>query len=333
MDSESEEAVPTSTRPVTPAPSGVALEKIQDVLARVPLFEETRWEDIEIKRLNSFTNLSYRLTAHGNAYVLRVAGKGTSTYIDRSAEEHNARIATAAGLNAEVLYFDANDGTMLSRFIEGPHMDKMEFHRDPTAPARAALTLKRVHGIGRSFKSRFGPYAPIDYYLEILRSLRSPLPDVYEEAKREVEALRRVLKVSSIRTTPCHNDTCPENFVEVGRRIYLIDWEYSGMNDPMWDLGNLSVEGGFNSEQDRKMMEAYCGGAVPPGLYERMVLQKAMSDYIWGLWSILQHANGNPAADFWTYAIDRFERCQTLMGGVEFGSYVDDMSARYKPKQ
>jgi thiamine kinase-like enzyme len=170
---------------MTAAPSGAALEKIQDVLAQVPLFEGTRWEEIEIEALNSFTNLSYKITAHGSAYVLRVAGKGTSTYIDRSAEEHNARIATEAGLNAEMLFFDNKDGTMLSRFIEGPHMDKLEFHRDPTAPTRAARTLKRVHGIDRAFKSRFGPFAPIDYYLEILRRLRAPLPEVYDEVKQD----------------------------------------------------------------------------------------------------------------------------------------------------
>ncbi|HEX2741398.1 MAG TPA: choline/ethanolamine kinase family protein [Rubrobacter sp.] len=331
MDSEAQEAV-GETRPVTVAPSGAALKRIQDVLAQVPLFGDTRWEDFEIEALNSFTNLSYKLSAQSDAYVLRVAGKGTSTYIDRSAEEHNARIATEAGLNAEVLYFDAKDGTMLSRFIEGSHMDKMEFHRDPTAPSRAALTLKRLHGIGRTFKSRFGPYAPIDYYLQLLRTLRSSLPDVYEEIKGEAEAVRRMLDATSVLTTPCHNDTCPENFVEVGRRIYLIDWEYSGMNDPMWDLGNLSVEAAFGYEQDCKMMEAYCEEAVLPGLYERMVLQKAMSDYFWGLWSIVQHANGNPAADFWTYAIDRFERCKALMSSDGFGLHLDAVSAGYRAK-
>ena len=319
---------------MTAAPSVAALEKIQDVLAQVPLFEGTRWEEIEIEALNSFTNLSYKITAHGSAYVLRVAGKGTSTYIDRSAEEHNARIATEAGLNAEMLFFDKKDGTMLSRFIEGPHMDKLEFHRDPTAPTRAALTLKRVHGIGRSFKSRFGPFAPIDYYLEILRRLRAPLPEVYDEVKQEAETVRRALEAASIAPTPCHNDTCPENFVEIGRRIYLIDWEYSGMNDPMWDLGNLSVEAGFDPDQDQKMMEAYCGdAAVPPGLYDRMVLQKAMSDYFWGLWSIVQHANGNPAAEFWSYAIDRFEHCKTLMSGSEFSRHLEAVSAGYRPRR
>ena len=308
--------------PVTAA-SGATLKKIRDVLARVPLFANTRWEEVEIVPLGSFTNLSYKLTAHGGAYVLRLAGKGTSAYIDRGAEEHNARIATEAGLNAEVLHFDAKAGTMLSRFIEGPHMDKIEFRRDPDAPARAALTLKRLHGIARTFRSRFGPYAPIDYYLDLLRALRSPLPEAYYEVKDDAEAVRDTLKAAPVHPVPCHNDTCPENFLEVDRRVYLIDWEYSGMNDPAWDLADLSVEAGFGPEQDQKMMDAYCGGAVPAGFYERVVLQKAMSDYFWGLWSIVQHANGNPAAEFWTYAIGRFECCGWLMNSGEFGSCVN----------
>jgi thiamine kinase-like enzyme len=314
---------PNETHPVTASPSRATLERIRDVLARVPSFGDTRWEEVEITPLDSFTNLSYKLTVHDSAYVLRLAGKGTSSYIDRGAEEHNARIATEAGLNAEVLFFDAQDGTMLSRFIDGPHMDKMEFRRDPEAPARAALTLRRLHGIGRAFRSRFGPYAPIDYYLDLLRALRSPLPDAYHEVRSDAKRVRRTLEAAPVRPTSCHNDTCPENFVEVGSRVYLIDWEYSGMNDPAWDLADLSVEGGFGPEQDRKMVEAYWGEAVPSGFYERVVLQKAMSDYFWGLWSLVQHANGNPAAEFWSYATGRFERCNGLMGSDSFGSCVE----------
>jgi thiamine kinase-like enzyme len=330
MDNETREDA-GRTHPVTAAPAGPTREKIRDVLARVPLFGDTRWEDVEIEPLNSFTNLTYKLTAHGDAYVLRVAGKGTSAYIDRSAEEHNARLATAAGLNAEVLFFDANDGTMLSRLLEGSHMDAVEFHDDPTAIARAALALKRVHGIERPFRSRFGSFSPIDYYLGLLRGLRTPLPDVRGEVMREAGAVRRALEAARVPATPCHNDTCPENFVEVGNRVYLIDWEYSGMNDPMWDLANLSVEAGFDRAQDRRMMVAYCGGDAPPGLFDRLVLQKAISDYFWGLWGVVQHANGNPAADFWAYATERFEHCGTSMGSDEFGSCLDAVSAGHEP--
>jgi thiamine kinase-like enzyme len=298
------------------------LNKIYEVLARVPFFKDARREEINLEPLGSFTNLNYKVTANGKTYVLRIAGKGTSDYIDRTAEEYNARIATAAGLNAETLFFDVDDGTMLSRFVEGSTMDRVRFHGDPTAPARAALMLKRIHSFNQVFKSRFDAFATIDYYLDLLRKLQAPLPDEYYEVKQEAGAMRQALEAVPIPLAPCHNDTWPENFVEVGRRIYLIDWEYSGMNDPMWDLGNLSVEAGFRAEQDQAMMEAYCGGFVPPRLYDRVVLYKAISDYFWGVWSIVQHANNNQAANFWTYALNRFEHCKTLMDTTEFGRHL-----------
>jgi hypothetical protein len=81
------------------------------------------------------------------------------------------------------------------------------------------------------------------------------------------------------------------------------------------------------------MMEAYCGGDAPPGLHERVALQKAVSDYFWGLWGVVQHANGNPAADFWAYATERFERCGASMGSGEFGTHLDAVRAGHKPKQ
>ena len=305
------------------------MNRAYNVLARLPLFKDTPWEDIEITSFDSFTNHTYKVIAHNKVYILRVAGKGTSAYIDRSAEEYNARIATAAGLNAEIIFFDAKEGTMLYRFIEGSQMDKVRFHSDPTAPARAALALKQIHSLNQAFRSRFGPSVPIDYYLNILRKQQVLLPSIHAEVKQGADAVRQALEGAFIPTTPCHNDTCPENFIEVGRRIYIIDWEYSGMNDPMWDLGNLSVEGRFGYEEDQTMLEAYCGGFVPPNLYERVVLYKAMSDYFWGVWSIVQYAYDNPATDFWTYALDRFEHCKMLMRSAEFDHCLNAVRAGY----
>ena len=96
------------------APRGANLKKIYNVLARVPLFRDARQEVIKVEYLDSFTNLNYKVTTNDKMYVLRIAGEGSSSFIDRAAEEYNAQIATAAGLNAETLFFDVNDGTMLS---------------------------------------------------------------------------------------------------------------------------------------------------------------------------------------------------------------------------
>jgi thiamine kinase-like enzyme len=300
-----------------------SLYVIRDVLARVPSLKGVRWENVGLERLSgAMTNVSYKLTTEAGDYVLRLAGEGTSDYVDRTAEGHNARVAAAAGVNAEVLYFDAREGTMLTRFVEGVSMEGERFERDPGAPARAAAALKRVHGIGRVFRSRFDVFAMIEGYLDLLRGLRMPLPEDYQEVGREVEVVRLALEASPVALAPCHNDPWPGNLLDTGGSIYIIDWEYSGMNDPMWDLCDLSVEAGFGPDQDRAMMEAYYGGAPPAALHSRLMLYKAMSDFHWSLWGMVQHANGNPTEDFRIYALMRLERCKARMSSADFGWHL-----------
>jgi thiamine kinase-like enzyme len=101
-----------------------------------------------------------------------------------------------------------------------------------------------------------------------------------------------------------------------------VDWEYSGMNDPLWDLGDLSVEAGFDVAQEEEMIQAYFGGE--PSLAERgrIVIYKAMCDLLWTLWGLIQFANDNPAEDFWVYATTRFERCKALMADPAFEGHL-----------
>jgi thiamine kinase-like enzyme len=299
------------------------LSVVDTALAHAPLFRQIESQTVEIEPLSSLTNLSYKLTTSTGSYVLRLPGEDTFDYIDRRAEEHNGRIAASLGVNAEMLHFDAEDGTMLSRFIVGVPMDGESFERDPMAPARAALVLRRVHRLGPVFKSRFDVFTMIRGYLEILYKLRMPPPEDYYEVEREAEAVRRVLQASRVLLAPCHNDPWPGNFVvDSGGRLHLIDWEFSGMNDPIWDLGDLSVEAGFGAEQDRTMLEVYCGGCAPPALYARLELYKAMSDLLWSLWGFIQYANGNPSDDFFKYAQGRLDRCKIRIGSEGFGRHL-----------
>ena len=113
-----------------------------------------------------------------------------------------------------------------------------------------------------------------------------------------------------------------ENCVDNGKKVFIIDFEYAGNNDPMWDLGDLSVEGDFSEEQENIFMTAYFGHEPTPFDVGRMVMYKAMGDLLWTLWGIVQHANNNPADDFWTYAVDRLNRCRTLMSSSEFPKHL-----------
>jgi thiamine kinase-like enzyme len=107
--------------------------------------------------------------------------------------------------------------------------------------------------------------------------------------------------------------------------MYLIDYEYSGNFDPMWDLGDFSVEAGLSSEQDDILMHAYFAGIPPADDVARMIVYKALCDVMWSVWGIVQHINDNPVEDFWAYAVGRFERCRTLMATPEYAAAIADL--------
>jgi thiamine kinase-like enzyme len=196
------------------------------------------------------------------------------------------------------------------------------FGLDSGAPVRVARALKRVHSLGRVFKSRFDVFAAIDGYLDLLRGWRTPVPEDYYEVRLRARAVRLALEVSPAALVPCHNDPWPGNLLDADGRIYLIDWEYSGMNDRMWDLADLAVEAGFEPEQDRTMMEAYHGPEVSQALYSRLEIYKAMSDLHWSVWGFVQHAKGNPAEDFWSYGLERLGRSKTRMSSTDFSWHL-----------
>ncbi len=297
-------------------------------LMRIPLLAGSKPSAIALERLGGLTNRNYKLSVGGERYVLRIPGEKTSDYIDRRVEAHNARAAAAAGVNAEVLFFDESDGLMLCRYLDGCiSMTPGLFMSRPGAPARAARALRRMHLSGETFKFRFELFAMIDEYLKVLTKLGAALPDGYHDVVREAGAVRLVLDGRPAALAPCHCDPLSENFLDDGTRMWVVDWEYSGMNDPLWDLGDMSVEAGFDEARDRDMMEAYCDGPPAAPVQGRMVVYKAMCDLLWTLWGLIQHANKNPVDDFWAYAIRRFERCKALMRQAEFSRHLKAIEA------
>jgi thiamine kinase-like enzyme len=160
----------------------------------------------------------------------------------------------------------------------------------------------------------------LDNSLALLADLGAELPEGYNAVVAEADAVRRALAARDWPLAPCHCDPLCENFLDAGDRMWVVDWEYSGMNDPMWDLGDLSVEAGFAEGQDEELLKGYFGGAVAAQDRARMVIYKAMCDLLWTLWGLIQHANRNPADDFWAYALNRFTRCKALMGTSAFAA-------------
>ena len=293
------------------------IARAREELLDTALFEPDAVRSAGLTRLGGLTNRNWRVDIAGRSLVLRIPGEGTSAYIDRKVEKHNAAVAARAGVNAELLHFDAASGVMLCTYVDGATMDAARF-KELGAVARAARAFRRMHEWREPFQTRFDLFQKMDEYLALLRTLQAPVPEGYEVAQREAEAVRAALGRNPAPLAPCHCDPLAENFLDTGSRMVIVDWEYSGMNDPMWDLGDLSVEAAFGPGQDAALLRAYFEGPPPAEAEARMILYKAMCDLLWTLWGVIQHANKNPVDDFWAYAVGRFERCRRLMATADF---------------
>lgn len=291
-------------------------DDVRAVIAAIPLLKDHKGA---VTRLGGMTNRVFQV----GDYCLRVPGRGTEEYIDRANEKVAAAEAARAGVSPEVLHFDES-GVMVTRFIDGAQtMSPAAFKLNAGAPARAAEVFRRLHASGAVFPFRFELFAMIDGYLKVLSTKDVALPAGYHDVVREAEAVRTALAAHPAPLAACHCDPLCENFLDTGERMWIVDWEYAGMNDPMWDLGDLSVEGKFGEAQDEEMMRAYFGGEARPAERGRIVVYKAMCDLLWTLWGLIQLASDNPAEDFRAYADGRFARCKALMEAAEFARHVE----------
>lgn len=292
-------------------------------LKDIPLFDGVDASAPGITRLGGLTNLVFRVDHDGMSYCLRIPGEGTEEYIDRKTEAQMAEAAARAGVSPEVLFSDGASGLMVTRFLDGfETMSPDLFRTRQGAPARAAKAFKQLHTSGETFEFQFELLGMIDDYLKVLGTKDVEFPEGYHDVLKESEEVRAALNAHPVKRVACHCDPLCENFLDDGERMWIVDWEYSGMNDPLWDLGDLSVEGEFTAEQDAEMINAYFGGAPGDAEYGRVIIHKAMCDLLWTLWGLIQHANKNPVDDFWAYSTGRFERCKALMASPEFADHV-----------
>jgi thiamine kinase-like enzyme len=289
--------------------------EVRAIIADIPLLKNYTGA---IQRLGGLTNRVYRIGEN----VLRIPGVGTEEYINRSNEAASALIAAKAGVSPAVLYADAKTGIMVTAYVEAITMTPDNFKLHLGAPARAGMALHKLHTSGGVFPFRFELFAMMDNYLKILGTKDVDLPEDYFDMVGLSGRVAKALARNPAPLVPCHCDPLCENFLDTGSRMWIVDWEYCGMNDPMWDLGDLSVEGAFTHEQDLEMLYAYFGNEPPKQDYARMVIYKAMCDLLWTLWGLIQHANLNPADDFMAYALNRFNRCKRLMGSSDFAGFM-----------
>ena len=168
--------------------------------------------------------------------------------------------------------------------------------------------LRKLHNYNKKMSNDFDIYDKIEQYEELAKEVNAIFFDDYYEVKDKVLYLKNIMDKLDVKLVPCHNDTIAENFIKSGEnKMYLIDWEYAGMNDPMWDLAAYSLENKFSEDEEELLLNIYFNGKLEEKYQKRILINKIYQDFLWSTWTIIKEAKGD---DFGTYGIDRYTRAK-----------------------
>ena len=259
-------------------------------------------EEIQsVEQLGGMTNQNYLVKTSSNQYIVKFFGKGTDKLIDRKNEKFNIELLKDLKLDVENYLFDIEAGIKVNQYIE--NAETLDSATIKTKFEKIAPILQTIHSSGKELKGEFAPFEEIKKYESLIQGEIS-YPN-YEAVRKSVLSLKNELEKIGIEKKSCHIDLVPENFIEgPDGHLYLIDWEYSSMNDPMWDLAALFLESEFTPEEEADFL-AYYEGDKTPVSREKIRIYKILQDIIWSLWTIYKEENG---ADFGDYGISRYNR-------------------------
>jgi thiamine kinase-like enzyme len=282
------------------------ISQIEAIARRVPILSDA--DALTISPLaGGHTNENFRIDAAGRSYVLRVAGEGSALLgIDRPREAYNQRAAAAAGVSPDVVGFIEPEGYLVSRFVNGQKISPEQM-RTPEKIRAVARALHQIHD-GTAFAGTFSPFRTFDEYTSLAREKGALLPKNFafvEKFKRDCE--RALYYDSPLVPRPIHADLLNENFLEDEGRVWILDWEYSGMGDIFFDLANFADHHQFEDNQEGILLEEYFGQVRGRDL-ARLKLMRIMSDAREGMWGVVQSAASQLDVDFASYAHQFFER-------------------------
>lgn len=264
-------------------------------------------EPFETERLGGLTNFNYLVTAGDLEVVFRLPGEGTEDLVDRTVECAITRAASAIGVDSELLYFDQATGVKAVRLIADAETMSPESMQAPENTVLAAQLLRKLHDEGTPVDFRFDVFEMIPQYERAIRQNEEIDWDGYEELRAALFALRDRMDQGEVAL--CHCDPLCENFVKDAgtKRMYLIDWEYGGMNDPLWDVAGVIIEAGFDREQRDLFQDSYFGRPATPDEDERISINIVLIDFLWALWG-KQRSYYDHSLD--EYGPERFARAQ-----------------------
>ena len=270
-------------------------------------------EDIDkIEPLGGMTNHNFKVELNGKRYVFRLPGEGCSCFVNRKNENQNVQLIQNLKIDAEIIHFNENSGVKIAKYI-----DRAETLNPITAlkyKNKVAAILKKLHNSNLSFGNQFNVFNEIiKYELEIEKLTSRKYPN-YEVVRKKVFDLKKILENTGVHLVSCHNDTVPENFIISNGQMYLIDWEYSGMNEKEWDIGAFCLECNFSKQETKEFIDVYFEGKATKENKMKVLIYQICQDFLWSLWTILKEENGE---DFGDYGKKRYYRGIKLLEELE----------------
>ena len=269
-------------------------EKISSLLSQ----EE---EVLSVEQLGGMTNQNYLVKTTNKQYIVKFFGKGTEKLINRQDEKYNLELLKYLDLDVRNYLFDIEAGIKVNEYIESAiTLDSTSIK---TKFDKIAPILQTIHASGKELRGEFAPFEEIKKYESLIEE-KIPYAN-YEVVREEVFSLEKRLADLGVDRKSCHIDLVPENFIESPQgRLYLIDWEYSSMNDPMWDLAALFLESEFTRQEEEDFLSRYESEQTPVSR-EKIAIYKILQDAIWSLWTVYKEEQG---ADFGDYGVSRYQR-------------------------
>jgi len=254
------------------------------------------------------TNYNYIMEINGVEYVIRQPGGMTNQMIDREIEKVNNAIACELGLNSRCFYFDEISGIKISYYIKNSRNIAQADPCDPNSIKAVSRLMKKTHASPKVFPNTFDWKAELEKYEEIVKGLKGDFFFDYSTLKKKLIDFMD----QSIGTTvfvPCHNDTVPENFVlDDQGNAYLIDWEYSGMNDPSWDVAAYILESKLTEDAIEALMMDYYGQMPSKDQELKIKCYMVAQDLLWTVWALIRHYNGEDFLDYCNIRYERFRK-------------------------
>jgi thiamine kinase-like enzyme len=284
-------------------------ETITKALARVPVLAG-REVDVSVLA-GGFTNSVFLVRADDERYVFRVPGQSSDLLeINRADERYNAEIAARAGASPDLVDYVEGMDVMVLEFIEG-HVPTIEDLQTPDQVRRIAEAVRTLHG-GPRFNNYADMFDRAKRWLEACNKVSIRVPDGIDSRMGELGDIARALAANPLPTVPCHNDLAPYNFIDDGDRLWIIDFEFSGNNDPCSDLGMIASEAELDVDLRTILCEAYFGDATP-SLLARIKLYAMLSNVGWSLYCAIQavvlsdESYWDEATGFWKAVVEALD--------------------------